>query len=224
MRNKLTALAVCAFLCVAVGYGATMTCAANLSLTVGGTSPTITCGSLTLSGFSVFNSTGNSAGRLDINSVTVNDSGTVALNENPNLGANGHLDFTFVVVGGVNALDLSVGGSGAAVNEIGCGNPVQTSGMLAGLCSNSGGTGSASPVGRVTANSSTQNQPAFSSIFPVSSPIYVFKDIVTTGPASELTVLSESFHAQLPVPEPGSFLLFGAGLTVFGLVRRWKRA
>jgi|SRR5579871_141958 len=222
MKQPITALAVCAFLCATVSYGATITCASNISLSVGGTSPTITCGSLTLSNFSVFNSTGNSAGRLDISSVSEDSSGTVSLSEVPNLGANGHLDLSFVVVGGVDALDLSVGGSRAAVNEKACANSIPTSGMLAGLCADTGGKSSVTPLGVVTAHSNTVNQPVFSDKFPVTSPIYVFKDIVTTGKNSELTVLNESFHT--PVPEPASFALFGAGLATLGLIRRRRKA
>src|SRR5579871_2175741 len=134
MKYKLTALAALTFLCATVTYAAPITCASDISLSVGGSSPTIVCGTLTFSGFSVFNSTGNSAGRLDINNVTVDDTGTVTLSENPNLANDGHLDLSFVVTGGVDAIDLSVGGANAAVTERACSNPIPTTGSLAGLC------------------------------------------------------------------------------------------
>jgi|SRR5579871_1232975 len=210
MIKTVIAIAVLAVASVGVSFGGTITCATGISLSVGGASPTISCGTLKLGDFSLFASLGNSSGRLDINAVTEDTTtGTVVLNEDPNLGAWGNLGLSFVVWGGVDQLDLSVGGSAATTKEIACSS---TSREVWDPCS--------SPVASLTVKSSTVNQPKFSDLFPATSPLYVFKDFYTTG--GELTNVNESFHT--PVPEPGSFALLGVGLAAIATVRRWRKA
>ena len=62
--------------------------------------------------------------------------------------------------------------------------------------------------------------------FPVTSPIYVFKDIAA-GPSGGLSTINQSFHTGgnegnfgNEVPEPATFGFMGAGLIAFAVYRR----
>jgi hypothetical protein len=212
-----------AVLALSVACGAApITCSGTLiSITAGGASPTIICDGLIFSNFSLVNLSGTTAGHLDINNVTFdNATNVVVLNENPNLGAAGHEDLLFTVSGPLNGIDLSVGGTVATVTERACGNPIPVTGILANLCTNTGQTISASPLGQLTVHSGDPSQPLVVS-FATTSPVYIFKDI-GTATGGGLSTLNESFHSA--VPEPATMALSGFALIGLGLVRRRPRS
>ena len=81
---------------------------------------------MTFSGFNVVNAGGDPAPVVNLVSA-FNDTSTgiLTLNFNPNMNNTAgstpeDLWFYFQVVGGVNAIDLTVAGTNAAVTEIGC--------------------------------------------------------------------------------------------------------
>lgn len=186
----------------------------------------ITCDGLVFSNFAVTNSTGNSVGRFDVNSISFDTgSSMVVLSGNPNLGAGGHIDLFYTVTGGVQQLDLSMGGVSGSVQERACAVPIPTAGINANLCVNSGGDIIA-PLGQVNLSSGQLPQPVFSMSFPITSPIYVFKDI-SAGPSGGLSTINQSFHTGgnqgnlgNEVPEPATFGFLGAGLIAFAVYRR----
>ena len=183
----------------------------------------ITCGTLTFSNFDVPNATGGASGLIDVLAGSDYDSvtGAVYLNFNPNLGANEDEQFLFEVSGGVSQIDMSIGGNNASVTERACANPIVTSGALAGLCTNSAGTVSETPLGQITVASGEADQPVFSTPFTATSPVYIFKDIMT-GADGQLSEFTQSFEPG-SVPEPITMALLGSGLLCLGLLRRKSR-
>jgi hypothetical protein len=184
-------------------------------------STVIVCGGLTFSNFEVPNATGGAAGLIDILAGSDYDSATGAayLNFNPNLGANQDEQFLFTVTGGLSQIDLSLGGNDASITERACANPIAITGPLAVLCTDPTGTTSVSPLGQITVASGAPDQPVFSSPFPATSPVYIFKDI-ETGANGQLSEFTQSFDPGGTTPEPLSMLLLGSGLLGIGLLRR----
>jgi hypothetical protein len=184
----------------------------------------VTCGTLTFSDFSVMNPTGGAAGVVDFLGTSEWLNGTAYLQMNPNLQMGEDEQLLFQVAGGVNQIDLTVGGVNASVNEKACVNPITTTGPVAFNCSNAAHTGTIAPLGAIAAGSGTINQPVFSTKFPTTDPIYIFKDI-QTGPGGALSEFTESFETGSATPEPGSLMLFGTGLIgLGGLLRKRNRA
>lgn len=135
--------------------------------------------------------------------------GVVYLNFNPNMVTPPDpmdMWFMFRVVGGVNQVDLQVGGLGASIDEIICDS--------AGLDPNGGCAGV--QLANLSASSGQPRQWVYLPGQNFVSPIWVFKDIYVTGLNGHLTQFSESFH----VPEPLTLTLIGSGLLGFGLLRR----
>jgi len=193
-------------------------------------STVVTCGGLTFDDFQVLNPTGGATGNVDIvsgpsGSQFDSQSGTSFLQFNPNLGANESEQILFQVVGGIDQIDMSVGGVNATVSERACKNPIATSGTMADLCTTPGGTSLTFPLGQVTVATGTPNQPVFSSPFNTTTPVYIFKNI-QTGPGGSLTAFTQSFETGtglIGTPEPLSMFLLGSGLLGLGLLRRRSR-
>jgi len=179
---------------------------------------TMTCGALTFSNFDLVSSTpspGN-IGKIDIIGLTYDSAtGEVDMTLNPNLGASQVDDLLFQVSGGVTQLDLAVGGNDATITERACSTSIPTSGSGAFLCP------SGTMLGQVSDYSNDPAAPVFSSSFPVTSPIYIVKDI-GTGAGGSLSSFTESFetNARGHVPEPISLVLLGSGLLALGMFRR----
>lgn len=194
-------------------------CASGLSVGPGPSALVINCGGLKFDNFQVLNVSGGASGIVGINSVEY-DAATGYINLLTNggtLGANQHIDLFFRVSGGINAIDLAVGGTNATVTERACLNPIPTGGILANVCTNAAGDVNAPPLGQITLHSGDSGQPLVAP-FTLTSPVYIFKDI-STGPNGGLSTLNQSFH----IPEPMSMLLFGSGLAALGVVRRRRK-
>jgi len=187
-------------------------------------------GGLTFSDFQVLPAAGNPNPEIDLTGATIAADGTVNLNFNPNMSAppsGGYQDiwFFFEVTGGVDQVDLGLGGLNATMTEQVCdsafSNNICPGNQLASLVAFS------MPPGPSTATSE---------FFNVTDPLFVFKDINVSpnwpNPnGGGLTSFSQSFHvagggggpAGGAVPEPGSVSLLGLalmGLIFFG--RRLK--
>jgi len=222
--KKLLALLVLTLVSVGLASASLISCTTSGSITIGGISPAVTCGTLTFDNFALVSGTGPSnVARVDIigaqyDSVT----GAVDLQLNPNMAASQYGGLMFEVTGGVAQLDLAVGGNDATVSERACSSPIPTTGPSAFLCP----TGTM--LGQVSDFSNDSGAPVFSSSFSVTSPIYVFKDILTgpgnTSGSGILTSLTQSFEiTSATVPEPIGLVLLGSGLLGLGLLGRRAR-
>ena len=175
---------------------------------------TFACGGLSFSNFNAVDA-GNAAG-LPLNLVSATfdtNTGIVLLSFNPNLQSLGQ-DFWlyFQVTGGVNQLDLTNGGTlNTSIQETACSTAIDTNGNI---CTG----GSANLLGNTPLVAGGQQATVFSSVFPVTSPIYIFKDISTGHEGdTHMTSFSQSFHV---IPEPMTLSMMGIGLLGLGLMRR----
>lgn len=224
--KKILVLVGFSILSLGVASASLIPCTLNQAADTPVTSSTVvTCGGLTFSNFEVTNATGGAAGIVDILAGSDYDSasGAAYLNFNPNLGgANEDEEFLFTVTGGLSQIDLSVGGNNASVTERACANPISLTGPLAFLCTDSTGNTEWNPLGQITVASGAPDQPVFSSEFPSTSPVYIFKNI-ETGANGQLSEFTQSFEPASSTPEPLSMVLLGSGLLGIGLLRRKSR-
>jgi hypothetical protein len=186
---------------------------------------TYTCGGLTFSNFQVIDAGATLPITVNLVGATHDDeTGMVVLNFNPNMfagiGLVQDINFYFQVDGGINGIDLAVGGTNSSITERACSTPIDvfagnncTGGLanqLAALTNFSGN----SPIVSMFANGMQR------------SPVYIFKDIMVSGRntqgGAELTSFSQSFHTA--VPEPLTSGLMGLGLLGLGLMRKRKSA
>src|ERR1022692_1336099 len=159
MRNMFM-LGAAVLFCVSVASASTLPCTISTGVDNPVTSGTvIVCGGLTFDNFQVMNPTGGATGTVDILVGSDFDSVTGAsnLNFNPNLGANQGEQFLFQVSGGIDQIEMSVGGINATVTELACANPIPTTGALAFTCTDPTGSIQAAPLAQITVSSGTPN-------------------------------------------------------------------
>ena len=210
MRNMFM-LGAAVLFCVSVASASTLPCTISTGVDNPVTSGTvIVCGGLTFDNFQVMNPTGGATGTVDILVGSDFDSVTGAsnLNFNPNLGANQGEQFLFQVSGGIDQIEMSVGGINATVTELACANPIPTTGALAFTCTDPTGSIQAAPLAQITVSSGTPNQPVSSAFFPTTSPVYIFKSL-QTSPNGQLSALTQGFEPASPqapnlLPTPAS--------------------
>jgi hypothetical protein len=221
--NKKILASIFALVATASMASAAVASCDNVGVPVNVVGLTVTCGGLTFSNFSVVNAANAAGASIDLISATFVN-GTAFLNFNPNMaaaaGSYQDIQLFFTVTGGINQIDLGVGGSRATIVETVCSAPYSG----AGIC---GGT----QLSTATVYSNTPNQPIYADPFAFTTPVYIFKDIQVDGRQSAifgapangaLSGFSQSFHTA--VPEPMTLSMMGLGLLGLGLARRRQQA
>jgi hypothetical protein len=179
----------------------------------------VDCGPLSYQAFVVLNPTSGTTsvnpGQIDVLATSFYDtvSGQAFVQFNPNLQAQMDDEFSFTVLGGINTIDMTVGGENASVQETACAVPFSTGTVGAGACA----TGDV--LGQITVLS---NQSEEFATFSATNPVYIFKDI-NAGLGGQLSEFTQSFGVDGTVPEPLTMLLLGTGLLGVGLLRRRSR-
>ena len=184
-----------------------------------------TFGGLTFNNFQVVPAAGNPNPEVDLVSAVFTDN-VVNLQFNPNMsappsGGNQDIHFFFTVSGGVDQVDLSVGGVNATIAELVCKSAIPTT---------SPSCAPANTLSNIVAYSAGPNS-ATSTAFAPAGLIYVYKDIGVSpnspsGAGGALTNFNQSFHVNGnfgplgDVPEPFTSALFGSGLAALGIFRR----
>jgi hypothetical protein len=181
----------------------------NASIVIGaGAISSCSFGGLTFSNFAAVNAGAVPSPLVIAVTFTTDASGNILVSFNPNLTSPVQdLWFFFTVSGGINAIDLAVGGLNATINETACSVLIP---LNSGICPSANILAN---INATTGNTAIGNFPGGTAV----SPVFIFKDInVQTG--GSLTNFQQSFH---PVPEPGTLALFGSGLlSIAGLIRR----
>ncbi len=179
-------------------------------------STVISCGGLTFSDFGVVSAApGTNATVTFVGATSVK--GNVAINFNPGLsGSSGPKDlWLYYAISGapVDSVQLTIGGTGASVDEVVSGAPIARNGPEANVCS-----------GSTLANLAEFSPPAQACSTETSAPmdsLHVFRD-VGVARAGELSNLSQVYRVpgESQVPEPVTAGLIGAGLVVVGWLGR----
>ena len=237
-----------ALLLLAVSASAAPACLEHTSVLLpSGTPGNNPCsfGGLTFSNFVLTNAGGSPVGTMDLVSFSLGSDGVV-LNFNPSLtavtpnpqGGQGVTDewFYFQVDGGVNGIDLTVGGNqNASITEKVCLTPINPS-----TGNNCTGGDAVNRLAFLTVTGGSSAKVMFSAPFfdPNTNnggagtaytggyvqTIYIYKDILLQGPAQNGTSELSSFSQSFAIPEPMTMALFGSGLLALGLVRRFRRS
>ena len=186
-----------------------------------------TIGGLTFSNFMVDAASGNPNPQIDLFSAYIDQAGLINLGFNPNMSAppsGGFEDihFFFTVTGGINQIDLSVGGVNATIIERACSTAIGPNNPIC-------------PAEDVLANIIAFSAPpgpnsAVSSMFPATGTVYIYKDIGVSpdrpnSTGGGLTAFTQSFRPQnpvgdVPIPEPISSALCGAGLIAIAVRKK----
>ena len=194
-------------------------------------SPTFTCtiGSVTFDSFQIVSQPSAPVVLLmDATQDAPGHQGEIVLDFNPQMhtsaGQFASFWFYFNVSGGISGIDLSVGGTNAAISEKACSTAIDP--HAANNCM--GGSGNL--LANLAASSSESTQ---SASFANTSKVYVFKDVVvgSSTQTGELTSFSQSFTVGGgqggggggQIPEPASFFTMGSGLIVAGILLKSRR-